>query len=88
MTMWSTLRPNERNLRAWQVGVLVLVLAIWQLASRNEQTAFFIGEPIKVAGRIWTWFLPFGLPANALLTEGGSFHCISQQQPARAEDGI
>ncbi|HYD78047.1 ABC transporter permease [Ramlibacter sp.] len=68
--MWTTLRPNERNLRGWQVGVLVLVLAIWQLASRNEQTAFFIGEPIKVAGRIWSWFLPFGLPANALFPEG------------------
>ncbi len=50
--------------------MLVLVLAIWQLASRNEQTAFFIGEPIKVAGRIWSWFLPFGLPANALFPEG------------------
>ncbi|WP_332815625.1 ABC transporter permease [Ramlibacter sp.] len=68
--MWNTLRPNDRNLRAWQVGVLVLVLAIWQLASRDEQTAFFIGEPIKVAGRIWSWFLPFALPANALFAEG------------------
>lgn len=68
--MWTTLRPNERNLRAWQAGVLVVVLAIWQLASRDEQTAFFIGEPVKVAGRIWSWFLPFGLPANALFPEG------------------
>ncbi|WBY03922.1 ABC transporter permease [Ramlibacter tataouinensis] len=68
--MWSAIRPNEKNLRAWQVAVLVLVLAIWQLASRNEQTAFFIGEPVKVAGRIWSWFLPFGLPVNALFPEG------------------
>ncbi len=68
--MWSTLRPNDRNLRAWQVGVLVLVMGIWQLASRDEQTAFFIGEPIKVVGRIWSWFLPFGLPANGLFPEG------------------
>jgi NitT/TauT family transport system permease protein len=65
-----TLRPNERNLRIWQVGVLVLVLAAWQLASRNEQTAFFIGEPVKVLGRVWSWFLPVAIPPNALFPEG------------------
>ena len=68
--MWNALRPNEKNLRAWQVGVLVLVLALWQLASRNEQTAFFIGEPIKVAGRIWSWFLPASVAPNVLFPEG------------------
>jgi NitT/TauT family transport system permease protein len=68
--MWNVLRPNEKNLRAWQVGVLILVLALWQLASRDEQTAFFIGEPIKVAGRIWSWFLPAAVAPNALFPEG------------------
>lgn len=64
------LAPNERNLRWWQLAVLVFVLALWQLASRNEQTAFFIGEPVKVAGRIWSWFLPVAVPPNALFPEG------------------
>lgn len=64
------LAPNERNLRWWQLAVLVSVLALWQLASRNEQTAFFIGEPIKVAGRIWSWFVPLAVPPNALFPEG------------------
>jgi NitT/TauT family transport system permease protein len=68
--MWRALRPGENNLRAWQAAVLVAVLLAWQLASRDNQTAFFIGEPVKIAGRIWTWFLPFGLPANALFPEG------------------
>lgn len=63
-------RPGESNLRAWQAGVLVLALAAWQLASRDAQTAFFIGEPVKVAGRIWSWFLPFGLEPNLLFPEG------------------
>ncbi|HEX7891592.1 MAG TPA: ABC transporter permease [Ramlibacter sp.] len=63
-------RPNERNLRAWQIGVLMVVLVLWHAASRNEQTAFFIGEPVKVAGRVWSWFLPLELPANALFPEG------------------
>jgi NitT/TauT family transport system permease protein len=64
------IRPSEKNLRAWQIGVLILILLTWHLVSRNEQTAFFLGEPIKVAGRIWSWFLPLELPANALFEEG------------------
>ena len=64
------LRPNPNHLRAWQAAVLVVVLLAWQLFSRNEQTAFFIGEPIKVMGRIWSWFLPFGMEPNLLFPEG------------------
>jgi NitT/TauT family transport system permease protein len=64
------LKPNERNLRIWQVGVLVFMLLLWQLVSRNEQTAFFLGEPVKVAGRIWSWFLPVEVAPNALFPEG------------------
>ena len=68
--MLAWLKPTEKNLRAWQVGVLLLVLVAWQLASRNQQTAFFIGEPVKVAGRIWSWFLPVGVGPSALFPEG------------------
>ena len=64
------LRPNPNHLRAWQAAVLVVVLLAWQLFSRNQQTAFFIGEPIKVMGRIWSWFLPFGMEPNLLFPEG------------------
>ncbi|WP_427912468.1 ABC transporter permease [Ramlibacter sp. MMS24-I3-19] len=68
--MWNALRPNEKNLRAWQVALLVVLLVAWHLLSRNEQTAFFLGQPVQVAGRIWTWFMPIALPANALFPEG------------------
>lgn len=63
-------RPNERNLRAWQLAVLVVMMVVWHAISRNEQTAFFLGEPIKVAGRIWSWFLPWEVSPNALFPEG------------------
>lgn len=65
-----SLAPNEKNLRAWQLGVLVVVLGAWQLVSRNEQWAFFIGDPVKVAGRVWSWFVPLDVPANVLFPEG------------------
>jgi NitT/TauT family transport system permease protein len=64
------LRPNDSNLRAWQAGVLVAMLLLWHLVSRDDQTAFFLGEPVKVAGRIWSWFLPVEVAPNAWFPEG------------------
>jgi len=68
--MWRSARPSSTNLRYWQVGIFLAMLLLWHLASRNEQTAFFLGEPIKVAGRVWTWFMPFGFDASGLFPEG------------------
>ncbi|MBE7367981.1 ABC transporter permease [Ramlibacter pallidus] len=68
--MSSRFAPNDRNLRAWQLAVVVVVLATWHLVSRNEQWAFFLGEPIKVAGRIWSWFVPIAIEPNALFPDG------------------
>ena len=65
-----SLRPNESNARFWQVLLLLLLLVVWHLSSRNEQFAFFVGEPIKVAGRIWSWFMPVAIPPNPLFPEG------------------
>lgn len=63
-------KPTSSNLRYWQVGVLIAMLALWQLVSLNQQYAFFLGEPLKVAGRVWSWFLPFEVPPNALFPDG------------------
>lgn len=68
--MWNLIRPSEKNLRYWQVGVLIAMLGLWQAISRDQQWAFFLGEPIKVAGRVWSWFMPFGFGESLLFPEG------------------
>jgi NitT/TauT family transport system permease protein len=68
--MWRHLKPSESNLRAWQIGLLVFILIGWHVASRDQQIAFFLGEPIKVAGRVWSWFMPFGFGPSALFPDG------------------
>lgn len=70
MSFIAALKPSSRNLRYWQFGVLVAFMSVWQLASRDPQYAFFLGEPIKVAGRIWSWFMPFGFGESGLFPEG------------------
>ena len=64
------LRPGEGNARFWQIAVLVALLVLWHAVSRNQQAAFFLGEPVQVAGRIWSWFMPVAIPPNALFPEG------------------
>ncbi len=54
--MWKLFKPNHKNIRFWQLMVLAVVLLVWHVATRNAQTAFFFGEPLKVAQRIWEWF--------------------------------
>ena len=66
----SSFKPSERNARYWQIALLAVLIAGWHLASRDDKTAFFLGEPIQVVGRIWSWFLPFAVPANPLFPDG------------------
>ena len=68
--MWTLFKPSDKNLRWWQIGMLVVFLGLWQLASRDQQLAFFLGEPVKVVGRIWSWFMPFGFGSSALFPDG------------------
>ena len=68
--IFDFLKPSQSNLRFWQVGMLVLVLLAWQLASQDQQIAFFLGEPVQVLGRIWSWFMPFGLGASLFFPDG------------------
>ena len=66
-SFWAVLAPGARNLRAYQVLVLVLVFGGWYILTSPtllppiyfddaNKAAFFFGEPQKVLGRIWAWF--------------------------------
>ena len=68
MSIWTSIQPNPRNLRVWQVGLLVAIFAVWHLLTtpgllppmvfeNDLQAAFFFGEPVKVFSRIGHWFL-------------------------------
>lgn len=65
--MWNAIKPNARNLRIWQVGVLVLLFVVWHVLTapglippiffdNENQAKFFFGEPLKILQRVWTWF--------------------------------
>ncbi len=68
MGIWNVLRPRVGNLRVWQIIVLAAVFGVWHvlttpglitpwLFENDRQAAFFFGEPLKIGGRIWTWFV-------------------------------
>jgi len=61
-------------LRVWQWGLLLLLLAAWQWAAGHPQFAFFMGEPVQIAGRIWSWFLPLDIAPNPWFAEGLAGH--------------
>ena len=66
--MWSLIKPNNSNLRVWQVGVLIAIFGFWYAMTKpglippfmfenDQQAAFFFGEPLKIFARIWDWFI-------------------------------
>lgn len=61
-------KPTPRNIRFWQIGLLVAVFTFWHVMTKpglippimfenDRQAAFFFGEPLKIFGRIWNWFV-------------------------------
>jgi NitT/TauT family transport system permease protein len=57
-----------KHLRLWQLSLLALVFLLWHVLTapglvpnfmfdNDRQAAFFFGEPVKVFGRIWNWFV-------------------------------
>jgi NitT/TauT family transport system permease protein len=59
--MWNLLKPKSRlSLRVWQLSLLIIILAVWQIASSDPKVAFFFGRPLGVWSRIWDWFVVNG----------------------------
>jgi NitT/TauT family transport system permease protein len=65
--MWNRLRPRAATLWIWQLGLLVVLFLLWYaftapgllptfVFENDRQAAFFFGEPLKILGRIGTWF--------------------------------
>ena len=65
------IKPHRGNIRLWQIAVLAAVIAVWYVLTsptllptfyfnNPTQAAFFFGEPVKVAVRIWDWFFVSG----------------------------
>lgn len=66
--MWNLIKPQQKTLRAWQLGLLVALIVFWYamttpgllpnfMFENDRQAAFFFGEPLRVAERIWAWFV-------------------------------
>ncbi|MCW5670318.1 MAG: ABC transporter permease [Hydrogenophaga sp.] len=66
--MWKHIKPQASTLRLWQGALLVALVLFWYLMTtpglvppfmfdNDRQAAFFFGEPLRVAERIWTWFV-------------------------------
>ncbi|WP_382162898.1 ABC transporter permease [Hydrogenophaga sp. ANAO-22] len=66
--MWKHIKPQPSTLRLWQLALLVALIVFWYLMTtpglvppfmfeNDRQAAFFFGEPLRVAERIWTWFV-------------------------------
>ncbi|MGQ3082918.1 MAG: ABC transporter permease [Hydrogenophaga sp.] len=66
--MWNLIKPQPKTLRLWQLALLVALIAFWYLMTtpglippfmfdNDRQAAVFFGEPVRVAQRIWTWFV-------------------------------
>lgn len=59
--MWNLIKPTSRlSLRIWQLSLLVIMLAVWQIASSDPKVAFFFGRPLGVWSRMWDWFVVNG----------------------------
>ncbi len=66
--MASSAKSRRGNLSLWQLSLLFLLILFWWAMTKpgfippvmfdnDRQAAFFFGEPIAVAQRIWAWFI-------------------------------
>ncbi len=72
-------RRGPRNLRVYQVLMLVLAFIVWHVLASPTllpplyfddagKAAFFFGEPLQVFGRLWNWFASGEIYAHLWVT--------------------
>jgi len=72
-------RRGPRNLRLYQVLMLVLAFIVWHVLASPTllpplyfddagKAAFFFGEPLQVFGRLWNWFASGEIYAHLWVT--------------------
>ncbi len=66
----NSLLRRKGALRVCQLLLLLIIMVAWHLASRSDNVAFFLGRPVAVAGRIWSWFMPFSIGPSHWFPEG------------------
>lgn len=76
--MWKRIKPNRKNLRIYQIGILFILIALWYLGTNPNvpyfyfddpnKAAFFFGEPVKVGQRLWDWFVGGEIYAHLWVT--------------------
>ena len=78
-SLWARIRPQQGNLRAWQVMMMVAFFALWHVLAvpgilppvyfdDPGKAAFFFGEPLKVLARVWEWFSSGDIYAHLWVT--------------------
>ena len=43
--MWNLIKPNARNLRVWQLGVLLLLFVVWHVLTAPGLLGFQVNGP-------------------------------------------
>ena len=72
-------RKTSSRLRLWQALLLAALFVVWHVATHPglippfyfdnpHKAAFFFGQPLEVAGRIWTWFASGSIYAHLGVT--------------------
>lgn len=61
---------RKRTALVWlaRVGVLVVILGVWQLVAGRVIDAFFTSSPTAIAARLWEWLLDGTIISNLLFT--------------------
>jgi len=77
----NSLKPNPKGessqrlgitkqLWLWQLMLAIITIGIWNWVSKDQQWAFFLGEPAAVFIRIIEWFVPITVEPTEWLSTG------------------